>query len=129
MNYLKARLGLVASVILLSISACTSNQPFDRRGWNDGDGIDFPRRNLMVDDLLEKYKFKGMKYKNVVGLLHEPDRFSDDSTSFHYELIRKMNVLDTVKTKNLVFWWNKKDSVISDVKVVEKEYPKKEIKK
>src|ERR1051325_8308746 len=109
--------------------SCTANQEFDRRGWNDGDGIEFPRRNLMVDDLLEKYKFKGMKYRNVRGLLHEPDRFSDDSTNFHYEIIRKMDGLDTVRTKNLVFWWNKKDSIITDYKLVEKDYPKKENKK
>ncbi|MBL4676401.1 MAG: hypothetical protein JKY70_09395 [Mucilaginibacter sp.] len=119
-------------VILLMvavITGCTANQDFDRKGWNDGDGIDFPRRNLMIDDLLEKYNFKGWKYKNVRGLLHEPDRFSDDSSNFHYEIIRKMDGVDTVHTKNLVFWWNRKDSTITDYKVAEKDYPKKERKR
>lgn len=117
-------------VLLLATIAtgCTSNQPFDRKGWNDGNGLDFPRRNLMVDDLLQKYQFKGMKYKSLVGLLHEPDGFID-STHFYYQIILKMNALDTIRTKNLVFAWNKKDSIITDVKVTEKEYPKKDYSK
>lgn len=112
----------------LALAGCTSNQPFDRKGWNDGNGLDFPRRNLMVDDLLKKYQFKGMKYKSLVGLLHEPDGFID-STHFYYQIILKMNALDTIRTKNLVFAWNKKDSIITDVKLTEKEYPKKDYSK
>lgn len=125
------RFKLLFTVLICAAFAygCTAKQDFDRKGWNDGDGLDFPRRNLMIDDLLQKYQFKGMKYKNVVGLLHEPDRFSYDSTNFHYQIILKMQGLDTIRTKNLVFWWNKKDSVITDYKVTEKDYPKKEYKK
>ncbi len=118
------------SILMLAtiITGCTAKQDFDRKGWNDGNGLDFPRRNLMVDDLLQKYQFKGMKYKSLVGLLHEPDGFID-STHFYYQIILKMNALDTIRTKNLVFAWNKRDSIISDVKVTEKEYPKKDYSK
>jgi hypothetical protein len=75
----------------------------------------------MVDNLLATHKLVGLKFKNVVGLLHYPDRFSRDSLSFHYEITRKMSGIDTVYTKNLVFTMGK-DSVIKSVKVTEHNY-------
>jgi len=101
--------------------SCTNKQPFDRKGWNDGDGLSFPRRYMMVDDLLATHKLVGLKFNNVVGLLHYPDRFSYDSLSFHYEITRKMSGIDTLYTKNLVFTMGK-DSVITSVKVTERNY-------
>ncbi len=112
---------IVFSVISALLFSCTPKQPFDRDGWNDGDGISFPRRYLMVDNLLATHKLVGLKFKNVVGLLHYPDRFSRDSLSFHYEITRKMSGIDTVYTKNLVFTMGK-DSVIKSVKVTEHNY-------
>jgi hypothetical protein len=122
MNRLKlARLIVVFTLISTFLFSCTSKQPFDRSGWNDGDGITFPRRYLMVDDLLATHKLVGLKFNNIVGLLHYPDRFSYDSLSFHYEITRKMSGIDTVYTKNLVFTMGK-DSVIKSVKVTERNY-------
>lgn len=112
---------VVFTIISALLFSCTSKQPFDRYGWNDGDGITFPRRYMMVDDLLAKHKLVGLKFSNVVGLLHYPDRFSYDSLSFHYEITRKMSGIDTVYTKNLVFTMNK-DKVITSVKVTEHDY-------
>jgi hypothetical protein len=112
-------------IVFVSISAflfsCANKQPFDRDGWNDGDGITFPRRYMMVDDLLATHKLVGLKFSNVVGLLHYPDRFSYDSLSFHYEITRKMSGIDTLYTKNLVFTMGK-DKVITSVKVTERDY-------
>nr|WP_157535854.1 hypothetical protein [Mucilaginibacter sp. L294] len=105
----------------VTLSACTSKQPFDRFGWNDGDGLTFPKRYMMVDDLLATHKLVGLKFSNVVGLLHYPDRFSYDRLSFHYEITRKMSGIDTLYTKNLVFTMGK-DSVITSVKVTERNY-------
>ena len=111
----------VFMLMMAIIAGCTSKQKFDRTGWNDGDGIDFPKRYLMVDDLLATHKLVGLKFNNVVGLLHYPDRFSYDSLSFHYEITRKMSGIDTLYTKNLVFTMSK-DSVIKSAKVVESDY-------
>lgn len=112
-------------IVFISISvllfSCTTKQPFDRDGWNDGDGITFPRRYMMVNDLLATHKLVGLKFSNVVGLLHYPDRFSYDSLSFHYEITRKMSGIDTLYTKNLVFTMGK-DKVITSVKVTERDY-------
>ncbi|MBB5397145.1 hypothetical protein HDC91_003212 [Mucilaginibacter sp. AK015] len=103
------------------LTSCTYKQKFERKGWNEGDGLTFPRRNLMVEDLLATHKLVGLKFNNIVGMLHYPDRFSRDSLSFHYEIIRKMSGIDTLYTKNLVFTMTK-DSVITAVKVTERDY-------
>jgi hypothetical protein len=130
MNRLKpTKYFLILMFIVAALWGCTSKQKFDRYGWNDGDGLDFPKRYLMVDDLLETHKLVGLKFNNIVGLLHYPDRFAYDSLSFHYEITRKMSGIDTLYTKNLVFTMTK-DSVITSAKVVERDYKKeKEDKK
>ncbi|MFA6248528.1 MAG: hypothetical protein WC615_16430 [Mucilaginibacter sp.] len=122
MNRLRSfRFIIVFTLVSASLFSCTQKQPFDRDGWNDGDGITFPRRYMMVDDLLATHKLVGLKFSNVVGLLHYPDRFSYDSLSFHYEITRKMSGIDTLYTKNLVFTMGK-DKVITSVKVTERDY-------
>jgi hypothetical protein len=122
MNRLRSfRFIIVFTLVSATLFSCAPKQPFDRDGWNAGDGISFPRRYAMVDNLLETHKFVGLKFNNVVGLLHYPDRFSRDSLSFHYEIQRKMSGVDTMFTKNLVFTM-RKDSVITSVKVTERDY-------
>lgn len=122
MNRLRSvRFIIIFTLASALLSACTTKQPFDRDGWNDGDGITFPRRYMMVDDLLATHKLVGLKFSNVVGLLHYPDRFSYDSLSFHYEITRKMSGIDTLYTKNLVFTMGK-NKVITSVKVTERDY-------
>jgi hypothetical protein len=129
MNRLRSfRFIVFVTLVSAFFFGCTNKQPFDRDGWNDGDGLDFPKRYLMVDDLLAKHKLVGLKFNNVVGLLHYPDRFSYDSLSFHYEITRKMSGIDTLYTKNLVFTMSK-DSVIKSVKVVERGYKEEKDKK
>jgi hypothetical protein len=119
---------IVIATITLLISGCGRTEKFTRQGWDDGDGLEFPRRIGMVDDLLKTHKLKGLTYKQVTALLHEPQRNSYKDRSFHYEIIRKMDGIDTVYTKNLVFYLSK-DSIVTDVKVTEKEYPPKKKRK
>lgn len=112
---------IIFMLMVAMLTSCTYKQKFERKGWNEGDGLTFPRRNLMVEDLLATHKLVGLKFNNIVGMLHYPDRFSRDSLSFHYEIIRKMSGIDTLYTKNLVFTMTK-DSVITAVKVTERDY-------
>ena len=122
MNRLRSsRFIIVFALISALLFGCASKLKFDRDGWNDGDGIIFPNRYAMVDDLLATHKFVGQKFNNVVGLLHWPDRFSRDSLTFHYEIQRKMSGVDTMFTQNLVFT-QRKDSVITSVKITERDY-------
>lgn len=118
---------IVSAFIALSISGCKNQRPFDGRAWNDGDGIDFPKRYMMVDDLLATHKLKGMTYKQVILLLRYPQRNSHTDRSFYYDITLKMSGIDTSYFKGLLFTLNK-DSIVTDVKVFEKTAKKKEKK-
>lgn len=119
---------MVLVLAVVALAGCSNKKPFDRYGWDDGDGIDFPKRYMMVDDLMANHKLKGLTYKQVVNLLHYPQRNSYTERSFLYEITRKMDGIDTIYAKNLVFILNK-DSVVTDVKVTEKNYERKKKKK
>lgn len=123
-----ARFLAVLVLALVSLAGCSNKKPFDRWGWDDGDGIDFPKRYMMVDDLMANHKLKGLTYKQAVNLLHYPQRNSHTDRSFSYEITRKMDGIDTLYAKNLVLYLNK-DSVVTDVKVTEKNYERKTKKK
>ncbi|MEO7213249.1 MULTISPECIES: hypothetical protein [Mucilaginibacter] len=114
-------------VAILGIAGCKNKRPFDRRAWNDGDGIDFPKRYMMVDDLLATHKLKGLTYKQVILLLRYPQRNSHTDRSFYYDITLKMSGIDTAYFKGLLFKLNA-DSVVTDVQIFEKTAKKKEKK-
>lgn len=106
-------------ILAIGLAGCHKKEPFTPKGWDDGDGIEFPKRYLMVDDLMANRKLKGLTYKQVVQLLKAPQRNDSPPGTFSYEITRKMDVLDTLYIKNLVFYLNK-DSVVTDFKIYEK---------
>jgi hypothetical protein len=119
----KVRLVCTIVLIAFSLTGC-SKKKFDRREWNDGDGLSWPNRSGMLDDLLANHKLKGLKYKEVINLLRYPQWNSYTDRRFEYEINRKMDRLDTVYAKSLVLYLSK-DSVVTDVKVVEKDNSEK----
>jgi len=118
------RLLTVLVVITMALSACGKKAKFDRKIWNDGDGLSFPERDAMLEDLLKNHKLKGLSYKQAIQLLHEPQRNSYTDKSFQYEIIRKMDGLDTVFAKTLTLYLSK-DSIVTDFKVTEKDNTEK----
>jgi hypothetical protein len=117
---------IICAIIALG-SGCKNQRPFNGREWNDGDGIDFPKRYMMVDDLLANHKLKGMTYKQVILLLKYPQRNSHIDRSFYYDITLKMDGIDTAYFKGLLFKLNA-DSIVTDVQVFEKTAKKKEKK-
>lgn len=111
----------------IAFAGCKNQRPFNGREWNDGDGIDFPKRYMMVDDLLANHKLKGLTYKQVVLLLRYPQRNSHTDRSFYYDITLKMSGIDTAYFKGLLFKLNA-DSVVTDVQIFEKTAKKKEKK-
>lgn len=118
----------IVTVILfiVALSGCDNikKEKFDRKKWDDGDGLTFPNRAGMLDDLLATHKLKGLTFKQAVSLLRYPQRTGLTKKEFEYEIIRKMDGLDTVYAKSLVLYLNQ-DSVISDYKVIEKDNKEK----
>jgi hypothetical protein len=109
------------------LAGCKNKQPFTPKGWDDGDGIEFPKRYMMVDDLLASKKLIGLSYQKTVWLLKAPQHNSRISKSFSYEITRKMSGIDTLYTKDLVLTLGP-DSIVTDAKVVEKTFEKKKKK-
>jgi hypothetical protein len=108
-------------LLIITLSGCEiKKEKFTTKGWDSGDGIEFPKRNGMLDDLLATHKLKGLTYKQALGLLKYPQRTGLTDRSFEYEITRKMDGIDTVYAKSLVLYLNK-DSVVSDYKIIEKD--------
>ena len=116
----------VIMLVVITLSGCDSikKEKFDRRKWDDGDGINFPKRAGMLDDLLATQKLKGLTYKQALYLLRYPQRTGLIDKSLEYEIIRKMDGIDTVYAKSLVLYLNQ-DSIVSDYKVIEKDNKEK----
>ena len=102
-------------LIILAFTACKRNRKFDRDKWNEGDGLTFSYREGMVDDLLKNNKLKGLKYQDVVHLLHRPQQ--SDRAQMTYEITEIYKPGKPRYVKQLIL--SMKDSVVTDVKIYE----------
>ncbi|SDP99487.1 hypothetical protein SAMN05428975_5029 [Mucilaginibacter sp. OK268] len=112
---------LLFCVIALSFAACKRNIKFDRENWDYGDGLEFPNRDKMLEDLLKSYKLKGLKYQEVIHLLHRPQL--SNTTEMVYDIDEITKKGKTTYVKKLIL--SLKDSVVTDVKVYEHSDKKK----
>src|ERR1700754_1688985 len=83
-NMFSKRVIILFSLLIVFLSACKQHTKFEREGWDYGDGLEFPFRNNMVDDLLQNHKLKGLKYQEVIHLLHRPQLSS--ATEMVYDI-------------------------------------------
>ena len=107
-------------LLAVGLTACSRKQKFDRDKWDEGDGLTFAYRPIMVDDLLASKQLDKLKYQQVIHLLHRPQFSSKDSMV--YELSSKYNKGALVYTQTLVVFL--KDSVVTKAEVHET-HPKK----
>lgn len=114
-SYLIIKPLLFCLVLFMMLTGCHKVQKFTTEKWDSGDGLNFPIRNSIVDDLLQNHKLKGLKYRQITHLLRYPQYM--DSTRFNYEIIRTythMRKPDHIK--NLIFYMDK-NSVITKVEL------------
>jgi hypothetical protein len=102
-------------LITLSFAACKSHSKFNPDDWNEGDGLTFSYRDGMVDDLLQNQKLKGLKYQQVIHLLHRPQQSS--KTEMLYEILEIRKPGKPLYVKQLIL--SLKDSVVTDAKIYE----------
>jgi hypothetical protein len=115
----------IIALLAIVLSGCqVKKEKFTTKDWNDGDGLEFPKRDAMLDDLLANHKLKGLTFKQAVGLLKYPQRTGLVKKEFEYEITRKMDGIDTVYAKSLVLYLNQ-DSIVTDYKVIEKDNKEK----
>jgi outer membrane protein assembly factor BamE (lipoprotein component of BamABCDE complex) len=103
------------------------NKKFDRQKWSYGDGLDYPMRDDIVDDLMANHHIKGLTYRQVIDSLGSPQRreplkftYQVIDNSFNYNAKKK-----EVRKKNLIVYFGK-DSVVTRFEIYDHtEKPKK----
>ena len=120
-KHLRFSLCLVIGVTLLA-SSCSNKQSFNRQLWSDGNGIEFPYRNNMLDDLLAKRQLKGQKLKQVTDTLGSPDEQKPGRIGYDIEIVYKGFPPSYVKKLYIHF---NADSVVTRTEVYEHSNKKK----
>ncbi len=114
---------LVLAFAVLAIAGCNSDQKFTREKWSYGDGLEFPSRKTVLNDLLANHKIKGLNHYQVIQLLGSPQHrdtanfkysYQIEDTGFEYNPKKK-----PIYIKNLVLFFNK-DSIVTKTEVVER---------
>ena len=113
---------MFAALTFMSVAGCNNQQEFTRELWHYGDGLDFPSRKAILDDLLANHKIVGLNHYQVIQLLGSPQ--DKDTVKFKYSY----QIEDTgtkynpkkkpIYTKNLVLYFNK-DSIVTKKEVIE----------
>lgn len=101
--------------------ACTNNQKFDQIAWSEkGDLGIYPNREKMLEDLMNNHKLKGLTYKQLIDMLGEPEKYSDEEpNTATYNIVTDYGGnIDPVYIKNLEVKFSV-DSVVKNVNINE----------
>ena len=107
-------------LLMVALTSChLSGSKFDRQKWSYGDGLDYPLRNDIVDDLMKNHHIKGLTFRQVIDSLGSPQR--RDSLKFTYQI--QDNSFDFARKKpahkkSLIVYFNK-DSVAVKFEIYE----------
>ncbi len=81
-------------------SSTKTDIQFESSKWNTKDGADYPFRNKMLQDLLEKDTLRYLKKEEVIALLGQPDR--SDNVYLFYRVDQERVGFFLLHTKTLV---------------------------
>src|SRR3954471_11577756 len=113
----------IAILVAIGVASCNRQQKFTRELWSYGDGLDFPTRKAILDDLLANHKIVGLNHYQVVQLLGSPQLRDTASFKYSYQIEdtgTKYNPKkNPVYTKNLVLYFSK-DSIVIKKEIQEK---------
>lgn len=110
-----SQLFLTCFAFFIILSGCHKDDKFSTEKWDTGDGLDFPLRNQIVDDLVHNHQLKGLKFPQVFHLLKYPEY--RDSVTFYYQILNTYNNLHKHDhIKKLIFYMGK-DSVVNKVEL------------
>jgi len=88
---------------------------FDKNEWSiGGDGIVYPNRDKMLDDLLQNHNLKGLTYKQLIDTLGKPP----DYDNIYEIVVYYKNDIDPRHVKVLEFTFDK-DSIVANWKLIE----------
>lgn len=107
---------LICLLFSIVITGCNTKK-FDRQQWSYGDGLDYPLRDGIVNDLVKNHKLKGLTYRQVIDSLGAPQK--RDTLLLSYQIID--NSFDYIRKqpihkKNLILYFSK-DSVVTKFEI------------
>jgi outer membrane protein assembly factor BamE (lipoprotein component of BamABCDE complex) len=108
---------LILTILFLTASGCHRSDKFDRQKWSYGDGLEYPQRNDLVDDLVKNHHLKGLTYRQVIDSLGRPQ--SRDTLILSYQIMDnsyEYNRKKPIHKKNLILYFSK-DSVVTRIEV------------
>lgn len=124
----KVSLRVLTGACLVILMASCGNKKFDREKWSYGDGLDYPMRDDIVDDLMANHHIKGLTYRQVIDSLGSPQR--RDSLMFTYQIIDNSynyGKKHPIRKKNLIVYFSK-DSVVTRFEIYDHTEPVKKKK-
>lgn len=114
------------SLLCLGLTGCHQKKKFDRQKWAYGDGLSFPQRDDVIDDLLKNHHLIGLTYRQAIDTLGTAQ--GNDSLQLIYEIVdtRYTRHSGAAQVKNLILHFSK-DSVVIKTDIYDHLY--KEVKK
>jgi hypothetical protein len=112
---------VVITIITLFFSTCNQDQKFDKASWQQqGDLGIYPNREKMLKDLMNHHQLKGLTYKQLVDLIGEPEKYSDEEpNTATYNIVTDYGRdIDPVYIKNLEVKISS-DSIVTDANINE----------
>ncbi|MFI5136911.1 MAG: hypothetical protein ACHQIM_03730 [Sphingobacteriales bacterium] len=111
---------LTGFTILIGCNNITqSGIKFNKSQWDSiGDIQSHPNREIMLEDLIEHHKIKGLTYHELIDSLGEPENYGHTKDSIYYDIVVNYGYLDPKSGKYLAVGFNK-DSIATGFKVVE----------
>ena len=111
------------ALVFVSITSCNRQQKFTRELWTYGDGLEYPSRGMILDDLLAKHKIVGLNHYQVIQLLGSPQGRDTANFKYSYQIEntgpRYNPKKKPIYVKNLVLYFSK-DSIVTKTEIFEK---------
>jgi outer membrane protein assembly factor BamE (lipoprotein component of BamABCDE complex) len=113
----------LTGLVFICITSCNRQQKFTREKWSYGDGLEYPSRKAILDDLLANHKIKGLNHYQVIQLLGSPQYKDTANFKYSYQIedtgFKYNPKKDSVYIKNLVLYFSK-DSIVTKTEIFEK---------
>jgi hypothetical protein len=106
-------------LLFVVATGCKRDQKFDRQKWAYGDGMDFPLRDEIVNDLVQNHHLKGLNYRQVIDSLGDPQQ--RDVLQVSYQVLDNtadFNRKKPAHIKSLILYFSK-DSVVTRAEIEE----------
>ena len=112
----------VIFLLLIMLSACSRPQKFTREAWSYSDGLNFPSRDNILQDLLASHPLKGLNHYQLQQLLGTPQQSDNSKFIYIYEIENTAYTYNPKKKpvhiKNLLVYLSK-DSIVTNTRVFE----------